>query len=302
LIFPVGYKAMPCLNLFPTMKTPAIVALLLLALPFMIYAQSDTTANWSYRIGFQSSTVPVTDVNATDSTRLAFYLAPQFSITHKTGLGLILRTYFLTGNNPSSNFLTTITPNFEKDTRTLYTEINYSHFFYSKNTNIPYTPIINEIYGNIRLKNKILQPLLVFNTGWGKDSSATTVFDVNILAGVAHEFIWKTSTNSSMSILPAVILNAGTNNYFSLLTGSPYIGNSKNYKSTVHGQGHQSGNPHGSSTTTKNPIELSQLEANLYIYYDIGDISIEPDASVFFPLQSGGVVSGYFQISVNYNF
>ena len=213
--------------------------------------------------------------------------------------------YFLTGNNPKSNFLTTITPNFEKDTRTLYTEINYSHFFYSKNTNIPYTPIINELYGNIRLKNKILQPLLVLNAGWGKDSSATTVFDVNILAGVAHEFVWETGKNSSMSILPALILNAGTNNYFSLLSGSPYIGNSKNYK--AHSQGQGTGNPHGggnnsTSTSKKNPLELTQLETNLYIYYSIGDISIEPDASVFFPLKSGGSVTGCFQLSVNYNF
>ena len=138
------------------MKTAAIIILLQLVLPFVILAQNDTTASWSYRLGFQSSTVPVTDVTATDSLSLRLYLAPQFSITHSSGLGLILRTYFLTGNNPKSNFLTTITPNFEKDTRTFYTEINYSHYFYNGSTNIPYTPIINEVYGNIRLKNKIL--------------------------------------------------------------------------------------------------------------------------------------------------
>jgi hypothetical protein len=289
------------------MKISAFIILLHLALPFVIFAQSDTASNWTYRLGFQSSTVPVTDFSATDSTRLQLYLAPQFSFAHKSGLGVIFRTYFLTGNNPKSNFLTTITPNYEKDTRTLYTAINYTHFFYGKNTNIPYTPIINEIYGNIRLKNKVLQPLFVFNTGWGKDSSATTVFDVNILAGLAHEFILETGKNSSMSLLPAVILNAGTNNYFSLLTGSPYIGNSKNYHSIIHSQGHKTGNAHGSgnggsTTTSKNPLELSQLETNLYIYYSIGDISIEPDASVFFPLQSGGTVSGYFQLTANYNF
>ena len=287
------------------MKTAAFVILLHLFLPLVIFAQRDTTDNWSYRLGFQSSTVPVTDVTTTDSVRLRLYIAPQFSFAHKSGLGVIFRTYFLTGDNPRSNFLTTITPNFEKDTRALYTEINYSHFFYSKNTNIPYTPIINELYGNIRLKNKILQPLLVLNAGWGKDSSATTVFDVNILAGVAHEFVWETRKNSSMSILPAIILNAGTNNYFSLLSGSPYIGNSKNYK--AQSQGHGTGNPHGGgnssvSTSQKNPLELTQLETNLYIYYSIDDISIEPDASVFFPLKSGGIVTGYFQLSVNYNF
>jgi hypothetical protein len=289
------------------MKTAVFVILLHLFVPVMIFAQDDTTANWSYRLGFQNSTVPVTDVSATDSVSLRLYIAPQFSFAHKSGLGVIFRTYFLTGSNPKSNFLTTITPNFEKDTRKLYAAINYSHFFYSKNTNIPYTPIINEIYGNIRLKNKILQPLLVLNTGWGKDSSATTVFDVNILGGVAHEFKWETSKNSSMSILPAIILNAGTNNYFSLLTGSPYIGNSKNYKSAVHSQGHGGGNPHtggngNGSESQKNPFELTQLETNLYIYYSIGDISIEPDASVFFPLQTGENVTGYFQLSVNYNF
>lgn len=289
------------------MKIASFLILFSLSFPFVVRAQDDTAADWSFRVGFLSSTVPVNDFAAEDSVRLQLYIAPQFSITHKSGLGVILRSYFLTGGTASGNFLTTFTPNFEKDNSKLYLGANYTHFFYKKNTDVPYTPINNELYGNIRLKTKILQPLLVLDGGWGKDSTASTVFDLNILAGVAHEFSLKTGDDGSLSLLPAIILNAGTNSYFSLLSGSPYIGNSKNYKAVIHGKGSSRGNSSGGNNpgampATTNSLELRQLEANLYIYYSIGKITIEPDASIFFPLQTGDNVSGYFQLNVNFNF
>jgi len=291
------------------MKCIRALFLLFLGLPLFAFAQDDTATSRLFRIGFQSSIIPVTDNTMTDSTGLRLYIAPQFSYTHPSGFGIILRTYFLTGQTSSGNFLSTLTPNFEKNNNKLYAAVNYTHFFYTSNTAVPYTPIKNELYGNIRLKTKIIQPLLTLNLGWGKDSAASTVSDVNILAGFAHEFNIKTGSNSSMSLLPAIILNGGTNHYFSLLKGSPYIGHSKNYNAIVHGQNHArgrgntgSGTITGSSTATKNAFALSQLEANLYIYYSIGKITIEPDASVFFPLHSGEVISSYFQLTANFNF
>ncbi|GAC1452392.1 MAG: hypothetical protein NVSMB7_15100 [Chitinophagaceae bacterium] len=286
------------------MKFFFLVLLFHLGISLFVFAQKDTSAG-QFRIGFQSSTIPVTDFSATDSIRQELFIAPQLSYTHKSGLGISARTYFLTGHS-SGHFLSTVSPDYEKDNDKLYTEVNYTHFFYSSNTNIPYSPIKNELYGNIRLKKKLLQPLLTLNAGWGKDSSASTVFDINVLAGIAHEFSTEINAASSISFLPAVILNAGTNNYFSLLRGSPYISSSKNYNAVIHsqskgrGRGSSGGGSTSSSPATVNSFGLSQLEGNLYIYYSIGRITIEPDASIFIPLRSGNSVNGYFQLTTNF--
>jgi len=287
------------------MPTKPFLLLVVFHLSFIFFAaaQNDASPASSFRIGFQSSTVPVTDYSATDSIRLQLYIAPQFSYIHKSGLELKAVTYFLTGKS-SGNFLTTISPGYEKDNDKLYAEVNYTHFFYNRNAPIPYSPIKNELYGNIRLKKKLLQPLLTLNAGWGNDSLSASVFDVKVLAGLAHEFSLEIKNAGSLSLLPAIILNAGTNSYFSLLKGSPYIGNSKNYKAVIHSQSHGRGRGSSgsgtSSSSTPNPFELSQLEGNLYAYYSIGRFIIEPETSLFIPLHSGNSTSWYFHLSVNF--
>ena len=288
------------------MKTSAFL-IFLLVLFFCVSAQRDSLERGRLRAGFQTSAVPVTDVSAPDSVRLQWYIAPQLSYIHNSGLGILLRTYLLSNKLAAGSFLTTISPNFEKDNSVLYTELSYSHFFYRAHTTVTYSPIKNELYGNIRLKQMLLQPLLTLNAGWGKDSSGAGVSDINVLAGITHEFNVTTGKNSNLSLLPAIILNAATNRYFSLLQGSPYISHSKNYNALVHGRnktnrGNQ-GNSNNTNATDASPaFGLSQLETNLYCYYSIGKCTLEPDASIYFPLHTGGTVAGYFQLTANFHF
>ena len=289
------------------MKTSVAYLLAFVSMPLFALAQTDSSAQRLFRIGFQTSTAPITDVHATDSTSIQLYIAPQISYTHKSGFGVLARTYFFTGGTTSRNFLTTLSPGFEKDNDKLYAAVNYSHFFYNRHSAIPYTPIKNELYANMRLKTKVLQPLLTVNAGWGTDSLASSSFDMNVLAGIAHDFDWSFGNRHSLSLLPAIILNAGTNNYFSLLKGSPYIATSKNYKAVIHSQQKGRGNTGSGtntagSTTATNSFGLSQLEGNLYIYYSIRKITLEPDASIFFPFRSGEAINSFFQLNVNVNF
>ncbi len=285
------------------MKTITIM-LLQLGCCFVCKSQDSTHEKSSFRVGFQTSTVPVNDITASDSFRLQLFIAPQVSYFHKTGLEITARTYFLTGRF-SGNFLTTISPGYEKDNEKLYGAVNYTHFFYKSAAVVPYSPIKNELYSSLRLKKKMLQPLLTVNAGWGKDSAGGTAFDINLLAGLAHEFALDIKNAGTISFLPAIILNAGTNNYFSLLKGSPYIGNSKNVNALIHSQSHARGrgnagsNLNTASTTDAHSLALTQLEGNLYLYYSVGRFVIEPDLSIFFPLQSGNHTAGFFQLTAN---
>ena len=136
--------------------------------------------------------------------------------------------------------------------------------------------------------------------GRGKDSAGGAALDINLLAGLAHEYALDMKNAGSISFLPAIILNAGTNNYFSLLKGSPYIGKSKNYNAVIHNQsrardrGNTGSNVSAGSLTDSHLLALTQLEGNLYVYYSIGRFVIEPDLSIFFPLQSGNHTAGFF--------
>lgn len=282
----------------------SVILLLQLCYSCVCQAQDSIHEKSSFRVGFLGSTVPTNDITATDSFRLQLFIAPQLSYFHKSGLEITARTYFLTGRF-SGNFLTTLSPGYEKDNNKLYGAVNYTHFFFKSAAAVPYSPIKNELYSSLRLKNKILQPLLTMNAGWGRDSAGETAFDINLLAGFAHEFVMDMKNAGAISFLPAIILNAGTNNYFSMLKGSPYIGNSKNYNTVIHshsharGRGNTGSSVNTGSTTDAHSLAVTQLEGNLYIYYSVGRFVIEPDLSIFLPLQSGNSTAGFFQLTAN---
>ena len=132
-----------------------VILLLQLGCCFFCSAQDSTHEKSSFRVGFQTSTVPVNDIRATDSFRLQLFIAPQVTYFHKSGLEITARTYFLTGRF-SGNFLTTFSPGYEKDNDKLYGTVNYTHFFFKSATVVPYSPIKNELYSSLRLKKKKL--------------------------------------------------------------------------------------------------------------------------------------------------
>ncbi|HEY8658279.1 MAG TPA: hypothetical protein VIL78_04535 [Hanamia sp.] len=54
--------------------------------------------------------------------------------------------------------------------------------------------------------------------------------------------------------------------------------------------------------TETNQFELSNIEANIYAMYIIGNFSLEPSGSLFFPLHGDNSLVGYWQINLNYYF
>ena len=111
---------------------------------------------------------------------------------------------------------------------------------------------------------------------------------------------------------PSVLLNAGTNEYFSFLKLSKYISHSNNYKSIVknpHASNKGRGNSGRSTTTTTSTststpsqtISVNNIEVNLESTVEHGSISVRPAASIYVPVSSSKL-SGYWELNFSYYF
>jgi hypothetical protein len=105
-----------------------------------------------------------------------------------------------------------------------------------------------------------------------------------------------------IEITPSVLLNAGTNGFFSFLNVSNYISHSHNFARYVKKGGKRKGRNNKTTTTTS--LELSNLELNLETNFEIGSFSIHPSGSFFLPVSSGtdNAVYGCAQVSLQYHF
>ena len=109
-----------------------------------------------------------------------------------------------------------------------------------------------------------------------------------------------------------MILNAGTNDYFSLLSFSKYIGHGKksisyikNGKAKAVGRNNGNGNANTStSTVTNSAFSLSNIETKLEASVEVGSLEIRPTASLFFPVGrfSDTGVYGFWEITATYSF
>ena len=88
----------------------------------------------------------------------------------------------------------------------------------------------NEISGSISYKKAWLSPSLSAGIGFGNNtetSPSTSAYDIGTTFGVSHGFSWDTK-HVSYSLTPSLSINGGTNQYFSLLSSTKYIGRNKN--------------------------------------------------------------------------
>ncbi|MDE3125119.1 MAG: hypothetical protein KGK14_06365, partial [Bacteroidota bacterium] len=209
--------------------------------------------------------------------------------------------------------------------------LDYNHYFFTGNVSIPYTPLNNEIYSSLTYKKSWIRPFIQAGIGFGKDTenvSSTSAYDIGATIGISHAFSWD-KNNASYLISPSITLNAGTNQYFSLLSITKYIGRSTKFtqivknsvaaaaaarSATANRSGRNTGGSSstggGTTTTTTSysiPAEsfnLNNIGLGIESEIDLGSFSIRPTANVYLPVGSFagiGVIS-YWQLSFEYNF
>ena len=262
---------------------------------------------FSQQAGVTFNTTAAYRVNGTDTTlKNALVLAPFFKIMHKSGLGLNYSFNTLASGTVNKLFMHTASAFYEEYDKPVNLNFRYTHFFFTKNTAIPYSPITNELYGFIAYKKLWLAPAAAVSFGYGKDENNQPQASMNTALGVTHNFQFSNNTIDEADITPSIFVNGGNNEFYSFLTTNRYItqsiGSKGFLKTHGHGHGNRNGGTNNTTQSVTNNFTLNNVEFNLYSSFAIGHFEIVPDASIFIPLNADNEFGGYWQIKLGYNF
>jgi hypothetical protein len=273
------------------------------------FAQDSTSAS-KMQAGIQWNTTPYLSVNGTDTVYSNSLAIAPFLHYYYKGFGLKYAPYFITSGRKPGIYMQTVTTGYEQyEKETINLDLSYTHFFFSGNAAIPYTPLNNELYGFISFKKPWLAPLLSMDLGFGKDKSGQQQAGLNAAAGVSHSFTHNgTHLFSSIEIDPSLLVNGSSNDFYSFLTSSKYITHNKNYGNYIKSNGRArrqtGGGSSGTLTTSQggSPFVLTNMELNIYSDLTAHHFELIPVASLYFPLEKTLPFSGYWELKLAYDF
>lgn len=274
------------------------------------------SATTMFVVGGEISTVPTINTNTKDSSQTSAYTGFYLNYQHKSNFGLEVKTYLLPGGSDPGFYLTSVSPYYANYNGKVIPYMAYTRYFDHGNPSVPYSPIQNDIYGRMRIKTKIVDPIFGVDVGFGNDkqNNNESVSDMNAFAGISRLIIpgYFNKQNEVFAIIPTFQLNAGTDRYFKFLRTTKYISQNRSPKQMGYGRG-RNGNGGSNGTmdeqyveeqyiiSEENNFRISNAEVNLYLMYFIGNFSIEPSGSLFFPFRGDNKkVYGYWQVNLNF--
>ncbi len=284
-------------------------ALFITLCSFFALKAQDSTQAWHFSVGVDVGIVPTYKITGTDtgfSNTLSF--APSISLTHKSGFAISYSPRFAMGGTTPGIYMHELSIGISQyDKPDFSYEAKYSHYFFTGNNSVPYSPLTNEIYTSFTYKKPWLRPGISAGIGFGTNTSvspSSSVYDVGVSAGVSHSFDWEAG-DVSFSWAPSVSLNAGTNDYFSFLNTTKYIGKSSNSSKYVKkGAGRGRSGTTTSTVTQGKTFDLTNIEFGFESSMEIGAFTMRPELSFYIPVGSaaGSGVGTYWQIAFQYKF
>jgi len=282
-------------------------SLLILAFSVHVNAQ-DNEKKWQPYAELNFTSIPTINISGTDTLfQNILSISPSIGIRNQNGFGIAYTPSFIAGGQNSGIFMHTVTIGIEQYDKKKFDYIaDFNHFFFTGNSSIPFTPISNEIILGATYKELLLMPKLYTSFGFGtnkKESPSATAYDIYFAVGVAHTF-GSENKDFSFDITPSLMLNAGTNGYYSFLGLSKYISHNKKFTKIVknyHGRNNRGGSNNQQHSTQQ--LSLSNLELNTESEFEIGSFALRPSGSLFFPTSSSDSgIDGYWECTIAYNF
>ena len=267
---------------------------------FFTFAQ-DSTKSGVISISLNFSAVPVVNISGIDTSyQNALSISPVFGLRSKGGWGIAYSPSIVTSGNKSGIYMHSLSAGYEQyGKKSFDLAFNYTHHIFTNKTSVPYTPLNNEIYFSVSYSKAWVKPVFSTSIGFGKDSDNVFAHDIGLAAGISHDLSWEDKGIFSLiEVTPSVLLNAGTNGYFSFLQVSNYISHSHEFTKYIKRGGKRK------ATTAKTSLELSNLEFNLETNFEMGSFSIHPSGSIVLPVSSGtdNSMYGYGEVSLQYHF
>lgn len=259
------------------------------------------------------------------------FLSPSVTYTHKSGAFANAAAYYLLGggNKPWFEFDLGAGYDYTRNSD-LLTGISYTRYFYADSSDVPQTPIKNELFAYFIYRKWWLQPGLSLDYGWGsyeRQGAAGLATergnDFNVIVDLRHPFVFLDvlTADDGFLILPVAGLTTGTANYFSSMKSFRYAtrGNAikKFNEKGNNGRGNGNGNGNGNGGGQGDPVPettetiLSDgsafkpraVDLGVRVSYIIGKFAISPSFTLFKMLQGPDTsVSGYFTANVSVTF
>jgi hypothetical protein len=275
-------------------RVPKITIAVILFLSLQSAFGQDSTKKWQPLVGLTFTTLPAATVSGHDTIyKSSLSVSPFIELRNKkSGFGFSYSPSFVLGGIDPGIYVHTVTIGIEQYEKPKFDLVaDYMHYFFTNNQSSPVSILNNEVYTYLCYKKGLLQPSFSADLGFAISSgkkSSSFLYDAAFSAGVGHAFEWELS-NFTIDAKPSLLLNAGTDNYFSFMKGSHYISRQKNFKKYLK-------NSSGFNLTVNN-IELN-LESSL----EKGPWSIRPSFSIFIPVSGVTGIDGYGQLSISYKF
>ncbi|WP_346319923.1 hypothetical protein [Chitinophaga sp. YIM B06452] len=251
------------------------------------------------------------------------FLSPNVSYNHKSGLYASTYAYYLLGASQRPWFELDLSAGYDyTKNRDFLAGASYTKYFYRDSTDVPPTPITNELFAYFFWRKWWLEPGVSFDFGWGRykesdggNSLSVKGNDFNIILDVRHPFLFLDvlKKDDAVLLMPVASLTTGTAKYFSNLKSFRYVSRSsivekQEKKGNGRGRGRGQNPVPGTDTEEHYETVLSDgsafkpraVDFGLRASYIIGRVAISPSYTVFKLLQGEDTsITGYFTASIS---
>ncbi|MBC9930320.1 hypothetical protein [Chitinophaga qingshengii] len=235
------------------------------------------------------------------------YLSPSLTWYHKSGFFAGAGGYCLLNTDQNHWFEWDFTGGYDyTKNRNFVTGISYTRYLFADSTDVPATPIKNEIFSYFYYRKWWLQPGVGLDYGWGAYSSNTPRLkehvsgsDFNVIATVRHPFVFDgvLCSRDALLLQPSLSLTLGTANYYSQLAAFRYVTRSPKMKLDKMRPGKIL------NFEDHTDFEARAVDCTVNVSYLFNQFTFSPALTVFKPLTGTDLhLMGYFTARLAYSF
>jgi len=254
------------------------------------------------------------------------FISPAIAYYHKSGFFGSLSSYYLLNAEKNPWFEWDFSAGYDyTKSRKFLTGISYTRYFFSDSSDVPVTPIKNELFAYFYYRDWWLQPGISLDFGWGRETGTNVSYrqigrlpirirnevtstesgrDFNMILAVRHPFVFidVLKYDDALLITPSAGFTIGTAHYYSNMKAFQYVSRSAKIKEDIkRSKKNANGQPLESDQHTG--FEPRAVDVTLNASYIIGRITLAPAYTVFKPLQGEDTsIMTYFTAKMSFEF